>query len=51
MGRFGKSTFISIIYTVILRSEMKSASKVFWVPSEYFVALFISLRSYTTEAS
>ena len=37
--------------TLILRSEMKSASKLFGVPSEHFVAFFISLRSYYEEPS
>ena len=38
-------------FTLILRSEMKSTLKLFGVPSEPFVAFFISLRRYYEEPS
>ena len=41
----------TIFHTLIVRSEMKSTSKLFGVPSEYFVAFFILLRSYYEEPS
>ena len=39
------------IYTVVLRSEMKSALKLLGIPSEYFVEFFIALWNYYEDPS
>ena len=39
--------WLAVSYTVIIHSEMKSASKFLGVPSKYFVALFFRYEATT----